>query len=204
MFVISLLSTVQTTSGVGIDYPFTKTEYEKPVNYHIPIMNWSGDIHQTIVEYNLVARPEHFQALRKVFFMFRLSEKPDELWLFGPPKVRKEWRREWKKYDPKDGPTSYDFASAITYITNGYNSVKNPSVYLAGAADLSDIGGVGEVLVGYGLGWEDDAAYQEMWQAGRVKVIWNTEKSEYNDSLTLSVGSVWRATPGTGPAYFSP
>ncbi|MEQ1636476.1 MAG: hypothetical protein ABL903_07275 [Methylococcales bacterium] len=144
---------------------------------------WSGDLSQTTLRYQLIVPPEDHTKHGDIFLGFRRKSAPEQLWLFGF-----RWdvnaiaaQPGWVQYDQKQVPLAYAMGQLLP-AANTMHILDQPM-------NLTQFEGDGEVLVGYGLRDNDRSttpkdSFKEMVDNNRLRTIW-----QVNGQLPKDFGS---------------
>jgi hypothetical protein len=174
--------------GVGVTFPssWESVELMPLFDFTVDECSYSGDIHKATVKYTLVSKEEHQGKVARVFLMFKLREKPEEMWFYNEDLER------WIRYDEIITRLPADYA--YEYIVYNPNHIGVSTLSTGRPVDLSNLPGVGELWGGYGLakaGYDPFyAPYMEMQQAQRFRLIWDSiEGCTASSELEFRIGS---------------
>jgi hypothetical protein len=161
--------TVEGSNTIGLKW---HDKVDSNFTYTIPIVSWSKDIENVVVDYTMFVKPEDKDKNKYPFLFASYCSKPSEFWLYGDSLLdlrSKHWEREQADKTPR--PFSIQPPNnklAFYYMTTG------------APVDLSSIvkeGGLKECVIlhaGYGLGITPREAYDEMVKQKRYDVIFDT------------------------------
>lgn len=150
----------------------TETEFSEPAEYCFSqtiLRSAFKEFDRIFLDYNLIVNKEDHFKKGHVFVAFRQKSKPEKIWLFSGT--------SWKNVDSDDRPNTFP-----DYHPNDLEGKLNPVIPVAIAAPANPVDatpyiGDGEILVGYGLGENRLATYQDMIDNQRFKVIWDVSES---------------------------
>ena len=158
------------------------TTFSTPTRYCFDKGQSTADRTKYTLTYNLVVRPEDIGKTADIFVAFRFQETNKPAFLFGRANLYTDY--SWSAYDPQISPTFYSRSTRLEAVV--------PIWIAPQPINLDALGGVGDVLVGYGLRTDPEQSlsdtFKEMISNDRFDTLWSVgRRSVATSHICLTV-----------------